>query len=39
MVTPEGLARWWTKASDGTPQIGAEYRLFYIVPYENRLDV
>jgi len=29
MVTPEGLARWWTKASEGQPQMGAEYRLFF----------
>jgi uncharacterized protein YndB with AHSA1/START domain len=29
MVTPDGLAQWWTKASDGKPQLGAEYRLFF----------
>jgi uncharacterized protein YndB with AHSA1/START domain len=29
MATPEGLARWWTKASQGKPQEGAEYSLFF----------
>jgi uncharacterized protein YndB with AHSA1/START domain len=29
MVTPDGLAQWWTKASDGKPLLGAEYRLFF----------
>jgi len=29
MATPEGLDRWWTKTSQGKPQEGAEYGLFF----------
>ena len=36
MATPEGLARWWTKTSEGTPQEGAEYTLFFGPEYDWR---
>jgi uncharacterized protein YndB with AHSA1/START domain len=37
--TPEGLARWWTKSSEGTPQEGAEYTLFFGPEYDWRARV
>ena len=29
MGTPEGLARWWCKRSEGKPEEGAEYNLLF----------
>jgi len=37
--TPEGLARWWTKASSGTPQEGAEYSLFFAPEFDWKATV
>lgn len=36
MATPEGLARWWTKASLGKCEEGAEYSLFFGPEYDWR---
>ena len=34
LATPEGLAQWWTKASTGRPQLGAEYLLKFGPGYD-----
>ncbi|HXJ31300.1 MAG TPA: hypothetical protein VNG35_11710, partial [Gemmatimonadales bacterium] len=34
--TPAGLDQWWTKRSAGTPQVGAEYELWFGPQYDWR---
>ncbi len=33
---PAGLDRWWTARSSGTPQLGAEYQLWFGPEYDWR---
>ena len=35
VATPEGLDRWWTKSSTGTPKEGAEFSLCFGSGYEQ----
>jgi len=37
--TPAGLDQWWTKRSAGTPQVGAEYELWFGPEYDWRARV
>jgi uncharacterized protein YndB with AHSA1/START domain len=37
--TPAGLDRWWTLSSEGIPQIGREFRLFFGPDYDWRATV
>ena len=36
MATPEGLAHWWTKTSEGKSEEGSEYNLFFGPEYDWR---
>ncbi len=36
---PEGLNAWWTKSSVGTPELGAEYQLYFSDEYDWRAIV
>ena len=37
--TPAGLDRWWTKRSTGTPDLGAEFQLWFGPEYDWRAVV
>ncbi len=37
--TPKGLDSWWTKKSAGSPEMGAEYELFFGEDYDWRAEV
>jgi uncharacterized protein YndB with AHSA1/START domain len=37
--TPQGLDRWWTDRSDGTPSVGANFRLGFGPEYDWRAVV
>ena len=37
--TPDGLNRWWTKRSKGTPKDGEEYELWFGPEYDWRAIV
>ena len=39
MSTPEGLDTWWTKGSQGRPEVSAEYELEFGSGYDWRAKV
>jgi uncharacterized protein YndB with AHSA1/START domain len=39
LSSPEGLNRWWTKTSSGTPALGSEYALGFGPGYDWRAKV
>lgn len=38
-ATAEGLLKWWPLECTGTPEVGAEYRLYFGAPYDWRAEV
>ena len=34
-----GLDHWWTKSSEGTPELGSEYKLFFGPEHDWRAEV
>jgi uncharacterized protein YndB with AHSA1/START domain len=39
VATPKGLDQWWTQSSEGSPEKGAEYTLFFGKGYDWRAVV
>ena len=38
-ATPAGFDKWWTKESDGEPNVGAAYRLYFGTGYDWKAKV